>query len=347
MTLTRHSRVRDGRLNAVVAEVAALGDVPRAALVFPGQGSQRPGMGEPWAHTPGWALVEEASRTTGRDVEDLLLRADADTLRQTDNAQLATCVIELVVLAELRRSGLDERQVAGCAGHSLGEYAALVAGGVLDAAAAIRLVAARGAAMQAAATLEPGSMRVVLGLDDARLAALVEEAREHGQAVWLANQNVEGQVVLSGAPASLDVVEQIALEAGATRCVHIAVGGAFHSPLMQPAVAPLELALGAADFADAVHPVVANVDAHEHRSAGEWSALLARQVVSPVLWNASLACLTGPLGAQVLVEIGPGKVLKGFARRAAPELEALSCAVPADIPKVLGALSTVAERTAA
>ncbi len=167
------------------------------ALIFPGQGSQRPGMGAPWQGHPSWAIVDRLSEATGRDVSYLLVEADAETLRATRNAQLATYALSLVVLDAARRgplstSGPDD--LAATAGHSLGEYTALVAAGVLEADDGARLVQARGEAMQSAADANPGTMAAVLGLGVPEVA----EACRTTDGAWVANDNAPGQVVVAG-----------------------------------------------------------------------------------------------------------------------------------------------------
>ena len=171
-------------------------------LIFPGQGSQRPGMGAPWRDHPSWRLVPELSEVVGRDIAQLLIDAGSDTLRATRNAQLATYVLSLVVLDAAMRGPLNHLQtaqagldgLAAVAGHSLGEYTALVAAGALDAGEGARLVQARGEAMQAAAEANPGTMAAVLGLDLPGVADACEEAKE----AWVANDNTPGQVVVAG-----------------------------------------------------------------------------------------------------------------------------------------------------
>ena len=167
-------------------------------FVFPGQGSQLPEMGSSFTGTPAWELVDEASDAAGRDVAHLLLAADADELVQTRNAQLGTFVHSMVVLAALRERGVDAEIVAG---HSLGELSALCAAGVLDFPAAVRLVTARGDAMQECTTTRKGTMAAVLGLDDDVVAEVCERADDE---VWVANSNAPGQVVVAGDPAAVD-----------------------------------------------------------------------------------------------------------------------------------------------
>ncbi|MFL1427684.1 MULTISPECIES: ACP S-malonyltransferase [unclassified Nocardiopsis] len=309
----------------------------RIAYVFPGQGSQQPGMGAPWTRTPSWRLVARASEASGRDVAGLLLDTDADTLRRTDNAQLATFVLACVAHAEIREA-LPGAAPAAVAGHSLGEYTALVAAGVLDFEDGVRLVAERGRAMRDACATVPGTMGAVLGLDTGTVARTVEDVRRDGARVWVANINSPLQTVLSGTVEGVARASDAVLERGASRVVGIPVGGAFHTPLMAPARERLGLALDLVVPRPAAVPVVANVDAAPHTDAAPWPALLREQLTAPVRWLDTVRTLTGALGADLLVEPGPGRVLSGFTRRIAPAAGRVSVGTPDDI-------TALAERT--
>lgn len=299
------------------------------SLTFPGQGSQRPGMGSAWTGTPSWALVERASDVVGRDVAALLLDADADALRATRNAQLTTFVVSCVALDAVRRAGLPEPHVV--AGHSLGEYTALTAAGALPFEDGVRLVAARGEAMQGAADARPGTMAAVLGLDVDEVAAACDAV----DGAWVANDNAPGQVVVAGTTAGVEAAGAAAKERGAKRVMSLPVGGAFHTPLMAPAAEGLGAALGGVAFADPGPPVVANVDAAPHGAGGEWPELLTEQLCRPVRWRPTLE----RLGADVVVEIGPGGVLTGMAKRTLPDARTLSVSEPDHVEAVLTALA--------
>lgn len=294
------------------------------AFTFPGQGSQRPGMGAPWVEHPSWEVVEEASEVAQRDVARLLLDADLEELTLTQNAQLATYVLSLVVLDAIERTGLAPLL---CAGHSLGEYSALTAAGALALEDGARLVAERGAAMHEAATAQPGTMAAVLGAD---LEAVQDACAAAGGRVWVANDNAPGQVVIGGEPEAVARAGELAKARGAKRVMAIPVAGAFHTELMAPARDRLAKALASVDLADPDVPVVANVDARPHQQGARWPELLLTQLTSPVRWRESLATLR-ELGASVLVEVGPGGVLTGLARRAVPDLRAVAVAAPADL----------------
>ena len=298
------------------------------ALTFPGQGSQRPGMGSPWTGTPSWNLVRRASDVVGRDVGALLLEADADELKATRNAQLTTFVASLVALDALRAAGLPGPGVV--AGHSLGEYTALTAAGALSFEDGVRLVAARGDAMQGAADARPGTMAAVLGLDVAEVEAACDGVEE----AWVANDNAPGQVVVAGTTDGVEAAGDAARERGAKRVMALPVGGAFHTPLMAPAAEGLDAALAAATFSDPKPVVVANVDAAPHAAGAEWRALLREQLCRPVRWRPTLE----GLGADVVVEVGPGGVLTGMTKRTLRDARAVSVSEPGDVDTTLAAL---------
>jgi [acyl-carrier-protein] S-malonyltransferase len=289
-------------------------------------------MGEPWRDHPSWELVAEASEAAGRDVDGLLLTADAETLRQTRNAQLSTFVLSMVVLDAVTRVGVD---AAGHAGHSLGEYSALTASGALDFADAVRLVTERGDAMQVAAEDREGTMAAVLGLDDDDCDVACRRADGN---VWVANFNAPGQVVISGSHDGVAAASAAAKELGAKKVMPIPVGGAFHTPYMAPARDELRKAIDAVTFRSPDVPVIANVDARPHDDADEWSKLLSAQLISPVRWRQSVQRLAED-GVTKFVELGPGSVLTGTVKRIAPTAKAIAVNTPADLDTLLEALS--------
>jgi [acyl-carrier-protein] S-malonyltransferase len=291
------------------------------AFTFPGQGSQAPEMGSPWVDHPAWALVEQASDASGRDVATLLLDADAETLRRTENAQLATYVVSLVVHRAVQDLGVAASVAAG---HSLGEYSALTALGALSLDDGVRLVAARAAAMQAAADHRPGTMAAVLGADANTVAQACAQASGE---VWVANDNGAGQVVVAGDPSAIEEAAALAKELGARRVMPLQVGGAFHTPFMAPAVEQLAAALDATEFGDASVPLIANVDALPHQHADQWPELLRAQLTAPVRWRESVDRMVSD-GVTTFVELGPGTALTGMLKRLAPDATALSIAAP-------------------
>jgi [acyl-carrier-protein] S-malonyltransferase len=305
------------------------------ALLFPGQGSQRPEMGVPWRHHPAWAVVEHLSEATGRDLAALLIEADTDTLKATRNAQLAAFGLSLVILEAAGAAGLGETAARAVAGHSLGEYTALVAARALSAESGARLVMARGEAMQVAADTEPGTMAAVLGLDP----DLVAQACRTVQGAWPANDNAPGQVVIAGTAGGVAAAGEAAKELGAKRVMALPVGGAFHSPLMASAQTALDDALSATEFRPAVVDVVANVDAAAHRDG--WANLLSAQLVSPVRWRESLLTLSA-LGTTHFLELGPGTELSGMVKRTVEGAHRANVATPDDLP-ALGAFLASAQ----
>jgi [acyl-carrier-protein] S-malonyltransferase len=293
------------------------------AVVFPGQGSQKPGMGSPWEATPSWAAVAAVADVLDRDVAALLLEADAETLRVTRNAQVAAFALGLVILDAARRAGATWEAAAG---HSLGEYTALVAAGVLEVEDAAELVGRRADAMQRAAKVNPGTMAAILGLELDAVAACCADA---GGGAWVANDNAPGQVVVAGTEEGVAAAAASARERGG-KVMALAVGGAFHTPLMAPAQEPLDLALGRAPFANSTVAVVANVDARVHTASADWRPLLSAQLCQPVRWREGVQRLE-TIGVSRVIELGPGAVLSGMVKRTAPSLERVSIGAPEDL----------------
>jgi [acyl-carrier-protein] S-malonyltransferase len=302
------------------------------AFTFPGQGSQRPGMGQAWRDHPSWEVVEESSEVVGRDLGHLLLQADQAELTDTANAQLATLVASLVALDAVERLGLVP---VACAGHSLGEYTALIASGCIALEDGVRLVAERGQAMRDAAEENPGTMAAVLGADDDAVDAACRRAEGD---VWLANYNAPGQVVIAGTHDAVEEAGRFARELGARKVMPLQVAGAFHTPLMAPARSRLRKALSETTFFDADTPVIANVDARPHQAAAEWPGLLSAQLLSPVRWRQSVDALV-QRGVTCVAELGPGGVLTGLARRCAPEMTALAVSAPEHLDLLVEAAS--------
>jgi [acyl-carrier-protein] S-malonyltransferase len=273
--------------------------------LFPGQGSITPGAGVAWQSSHHWGLVDRVGEIAGVNVERLLLTADADEVVRTDNAQLATFALSLVGYHELLDLGIRPRYLLG---HSLGEFSALVASGLLDLGEGSKLIAVRGAAMARAAKLSEGSMVALMGGDDQARDALstLDE-------VWIANINGTGQIVVSGTRAGLDDLQARHRDLGWRRATPLAVGGAFHSPLMAPAQDELDTQLDATTWGQTDATVISNVDAQAHRAAHEWRELMRRQLTSPVEFLD--ATLSLPDTVQTTVEMPPTEVLTGLTKR--------------------------------
>lgn len=305
------------------------------AFLFPGQGSQRPGMGRPWVGHESWELVDEASAIAGRDVARLLLEADADELKDTRNAQLTTFVSSLMVLDAVERLGVEP---SVCAGHSLGEYTALTANGSLGFDDGVRLVLERSDAMHEAGHQSPGVMSAVLGLDDDQVEIACRRADDQ---VWVANYNAPGQVVIAGAPEAVTKASQHAKDLGAKRVMALPVSGAFHTPFMTPARERLREAIAAARPRDSDVPIISNVDALSHQQGDEWSSLLSAQLCSPVRWKHSLLELSRQ-GVAGYVELGPGGVLTGMVKRTVEGSRSISVSTPEELDALLEWVSQVA-----
>ncbi|MEX2119760.1 MAG: ACP S-malonyltransferase [Pirellulales bacterium] len=288
----------------------------KIALLFPGQGAQTVGMGKDLADRLPQArgLYQRAGEVLGYDLARLCFEGPADQLDSTVHSQPALFVTSLAALESLRQespAAVDECQAT--AGLSLGEYTALVFAGVLDFETGLALVRERGAAMQQAADDNPSGMVSIVGLERPRVEALVNQARDN-EVLQVANLLCPGNIVVSGSKLACRRVAEMAEAAGATRAIPLAVAGAFHTPLMQSAVARLQRVLAEARFEKPRIAVVSNVDALPHDDPGEIRGLLTRQVVEPVRWEDSMRYLLDR-GFDRFYEVGPGRVLRGLLRR--------------------------------
>ncbi|MCU1449082.1 MAG: fabD [Acidimicrobiales bacterium] len=289
------------------------------AVMFPGQGSQSPGMGSPWQNTGGWTVVQRAEEVLDEPLERLLVDEDPGVLRRTREAQLAVFLTSLVAW-ESARAALGE--IVAFAGHSLGQLTALTAAGVLHFDDAVGLVATRGEVTQAAADAAGGGMVALLGADGAQATAACDAALD---SCWVANDNAPGQVVLSGTDDGLERASVAARAIGVRKVVRLDVDGPFHTPLMQPAAQELAVATATVPVHLPQAPVVSNADACAYSDADGWRARLVDHLVSAVQWRRTLDTLAG-LGADRLAEVGPGRVLTGLARKARPDLQVESAA---------------------
>ena len=298
------------------------------AFTFPGQGSQRPGMGRPWANHESWEIVLEASEIISRDIAHLLLDADAEELKDTRNAQLTTFVSSLMVLDAVERLGIEP---SFCAGHSLGEYTALTATGALGLLEGVALVATRADAMHEAGLASPGTMSAILGLDDDQVEVACRLADRD---VWVANFNAPGQVVIAGSVAGVSAAGVIAKELGAKRVMSLPVSGAFHTPFMASARDRLREAISLAAPRDTEVPIISNVDALAHDIGSDWSSLLSAQLSSPVRWKHCLLTMA-ELGVTGFVELGPGGVLTGMAKRTVDSARTISVSTPEELDNLI------------
>lgn len=281
----------------------------RVALCFPGQGSQAAGMAEGLLDRPLARRLLAVAADAGLDLHAALGGGD-DELRATEIAQPALLFVELV-LADALPAGLE---VVGVAGHSVGEYAAVSVAGGLVAEDAMRLVIQRGREM---AAMNEGTMAAVLGLEGEVLETACAEVRDAGEVVVVANLNAPGQTVVSGSRAGVDRLAELAAERGARRVLPLNVSGAFHSPLMAPAAARFATLVQETTFHPLRFPVVCNVDGIAVREPAALAPRLERQLESPVRWVDCVGALVA-LGAETLLEVGPGSVLSGLARRIVP-----------------------------
>lgn len=291
----------------------------KVAYVFPGQGSQWVGMGHDlYVNLPeAKAVFEEADSILGFALSGLCFEGPEDVLRQTVNAQPA---IMTVSVAYLRTNPQlqDRPQPSFLAGHSLGEYTALVAAGTLSFADALRLARERGRLMQEAGNQTSGGMLAVIGLDEATVQSVCQATGTE-----IANINCPGQIAISGPSQVLDKAAQLAKEKGAQRVIPLPVSGAFHSRLMQPAADGMAQAVSNLQFQDAVIPIVANTTAQPMTSGNALKAELLSQLCHSVLWQKSVEWMIKE-GALEFVEIGPGQVLTGLIKRISKEAKAIS-----------------------
>ncbi|WP_423801679.1 ACP S-malonyltransferase [Neobacillus sp. SAB-20_R2A] len=285
----------------------------KIAFVFPGQGSQTVGMGKDLAekYPEVMSYFKKADETLKVPLSQLIFEGPKEDLTLTINTQPALLTTSLAVLSFFQNSGIKPDFVAG---HSLGEYTALVAADVMSFEEGVYAVRKRGEFMENAVPNGEGSMAAVLGLDRDKLAAVTEEVTNEGNPVALANLNCPGQIVISGSKKGVEDAGAKAKEAGAKRVLPLEVSGPFHSPLMKPASGQLREVLDGIDMKDAVVQVVANVSAKPVTSAAEIKDKLIEQLYSPVLWEDSVQKMI-ELGVDTFIEIGPGKVLSGLIKK--------------------------------
>ena len=309
------------------------------AFTFPGQGSQAVGMGQALAekYPEARAVFSEVDAALGEDLSAIAWAGPLDALTLTENAQPALMAVSIAALRVLEGRGIDVRsKVAYVAGHSLGEYTALVAAGSLDLADGARLLRLRGRAMQSAVPVGVGAMAALIGLDFEAARAIAAAAADGGVCA-AANDNAPGQVVVSGDRAAVERAVELARAGGAKRAIVLPVSAPFHCALMAPAAAAMEEALATVKLAAPAVPLVANVVAGPVTDPAEIRRNLVRQVTGTVRWRESIGWL-GRAGVDVFVEIGAGRVLSGLAKRIVEGCETLSVGTPDEVDKLVARL---------
>lgn len=307
----------------------------KVAFVFPGQGSQKAGMGRAWADAAEEArrTFEEADEVLGFPLSRLCWEGPEEELGLTRNTQPALLATSVAIYRSLAPQGLFVEPVA-VAGHSLGEYSALVAADALSFADALRLVRRRGELMQEAVPVGVGAMAAFIGLDDQAVAAVAEEA-SRGEVCAVANYNSPGQTVIAGHKGAVDRAVALAKERGARKATLLAVSAPFHSPLMRPAREGMAAELAKVDFRAPRVPVVANVDAAPVITGDAARDALVRQIDGPVRWVESVTWMAQEAGIDTFLEIGPGNVLTGLNRRIATGTVCASLSDPEQLRKLL------------
>jgi len=308
---------------------------PNIAFVFPGQGSQYVGMGKGLCEQFPLArkVFAEAEDALGFALSQLCFAGPEAELKLTENTQPAILTASIAALRVLEAE--TSLRPAYVAGHSLGEYSALVAVGALRFSDAVRIVRQRGRLMQQAVPPGGGAMAVILGLDKGAVSALCADAGQ-GEIVAPANDNGGGQIVIAGAKNAVTRAVALAKERGAKRALELPVSAPFHCQLMQPAAAGLKQVLSEFTIQPFSVGVVTNVDADVNRDASRVKELLTEQAVKPVRWQESVRRLS-QLGCERALEVGPGKVLKGLIKRIAPDMKVDTFETPQDLPRVAAA----------
>ncbi|UNK37050.1 ACP S-malonyltransferase [Shinella sp. H4-D48] len=309
------------------------------AFTFPGQGSQAVGMGKELADTfpEARAVFQEVDDALDQKLSAIMFDGPEDTLTLTANAQPALMAVSMAVMRVLEARGLSLKdKVSYVAGHSLGEYSALCAAGTFSLADTARLLRIRGNAMQSAVPVGEGAMAAIIGLEQADVDAICQEASKGGSC-QIANDNGGGQLVISGSKPAVEVAARLATDKGAKRALMLSVSAPFHSALMAPAADAMREALAAVEAKAPIVPLIANVRAAPVSDPQEIVRLLVEQVTGQVRWRETVEWF-GANGITTLYEVGSGKVLTGLARRIDKSVTGIAINTPADIDNALAEL---------